>query len=101
MKNLPLEVRQVDNIEIDQPQSADASRGEIECDRRSETPGSDEEDSRLLERALAFFSNLRQENVAAVANELFASQLRRFASGSAIHTHDIFRTESVCPTTGR
>jgi hypothetical protein len=98
---LPLQVGQIDGVKVDEPKSANSSSGKVKCDRRPEPSRPYQEHARSLERALAFFSNLRQENVAAVANQLFAIQLGRVRPGSSIHTHDIFRTVSVPASIGR
>jgi hypothetical protein len=101
MEDLPLEVREIDGIEIDKPNGADAGGREIESHGRAQSSRSDQKHSRCLERALPVLPHLRQENVAAIANELFASQLRRVSAPFNIHAGGILRSESSGSSIGR
>jgi hypothetical protein len=101
MQYLALEVGEVDRIELDEPQRADASRRKIERNGRPKTTGTNEEHTRPLKCTLAAFSDLRKENVAAVANELLSREVAVVASGFAVSVHGILRSDSVAATTGR
>ena len=75
MEDLALQVGEVDGIEIYQAQSADPGGREIHRRGRSQTTGADAKHSRRLETLLPSRSNLRQQDVAAIAKQLLARQL--------------------------
>jgi hypothetical protein len=101
MEDLPLEVGEIDRIEIDKPKGADTGGREIESHGRAQPSGAHQQHSRCLERALPVFPYLRQENVPAIANKLFASQLRRASAPFNIHVGGILRSESLSSSVGR
>src|SRR5450759_2293418 len=100
MEDLALKVREIDSVEIDKPKGADTRRGEIERHRRAQSSRTNQKHARFLERALPVLSHLRQENVAAVANQLLAGQLRRVSAPFNIHV-SILRSESSGSSVGR
>ena len=51
--------------------------------------------------ALPIFSDLRKEDLAVVAHQLFASQLRRVTAPFGIHVGGILRGESTSSSIGR
>jgi hypothetical protein len=53
MQDLPLEIARVDRVEIDDPQSADARRREIEREWRSQPSGSHAQNPSLFESGLS------------------------------------------------
>ena len=101
MKNLPLQIREIDYIEINQSDGTDTRGGEIQRDRRAKPACSDQQHARALEGTLSIFSYLRQKNVTTVARQLFAGQLSSVARRFGAHVGDILRLESVSPSLGR
>jgi hypothetical protein len=77
MQDLPLEIRDIDNVEVHDADRAHAGSSEIQCCRRAEASGAYQEDPGSLELPLAFHSNFREQEVAAVALELVPGQLRQ------------------------
>ena len=67
VNDLPLQVADVDAIEVDETERADAGGGEIQRRRRSETAGADAEHARRLQPPLPLHADFRQQQVAAVA----------------------------------
>ena len=53
VEHLALEIRQIDDVEVDQAKSADARRREIERGRRSEPAHADDESARRRQTLLA------------------------------------------------
>ena len=70
-QNLPLQVREIHDVEIDQADAADACRGEIQTERRAEAAGADAEHFGLLELELTFHADFGHDQVAAVAQDFF------------------------------
>ena len=70
MQDLPLQVREIDDIAIDQTDGADAGRSQIESGRRAEPPGADEQDFRLGQLHLALAADVAQNNLPAVSLNL-------------------------------
>ena len=101
MKNLPLQIREVDYVEINQSDCTDTRGGKIQRDRRAKPACSDQQYAGAFERTLSIFSYLRQENVTAVAHQLLAGQLSGVALRFGAHVGDILRLESVSPSLGR
>ena len=85
MKNLALQVGEIDVIEIHEPDSADARCSEIQRHGRSETASADEQDARRFQASLPSLSNLRQQDVTAVAHLFFAAKIRSRVGASLIH----------------
>ncbi len=65
--DLPLQVADIHGVEVDDPDGADARRGQIQGRRRSQSARADAQDTRRLETPLPFFPHLRQEEMPAVA----------------------------------
>src|SRR5690242_8835938 len=74
MQHLPLQVRNVDDIEIDEAERADACRGEIERERGAKRAGADEQDASRFELALPVDADVRKDEVPAVAQHLLIGQ---------------------------
>ena len=70
VKDLPLEIRDVDGVAVHQPERADAGRRQVERGRRAEPAGADQEHLGAQQPALALVADLIQEEVAAVALDL-------------------------------
>ena len=68
--DLALEVRLVDDVVVDDPERADARRGEVERRGRAEPAGADQQDARVEQPLLAGLADLGNEQVAAVARPL-------------------------------
>ena len=80
MDDLPLEVRHVDGVEVDQPDGADTGRRQVEGDRGAEPAGADDEDFGRLEPPLPVEADFGHDDVAGIAGEL---GLRQFDFGDA------------------
>ena len=65
--DLALEVRDVDDVEIDQPDRANPGRGQVERQRRAQPAGADAEDLRSLEPLLPLHRHLGHDQVAGIA----------------------------------
>ncbi len=76
--DLALQIRFVDDVEVDEAERADAGGGEVEGEGGAEAAGADAEDARGLELLLAFHADLGQDEVARVACDLFVGQLGKF-----------------------
>ncbi len=68
--HLALEVGEIDDVEIDQADFADAGGGQIEPERRAQAAGADQQHLRGLELLLAFDADLGDDEVARVAEDL-------------------------------
>ncbi len=77
VQNLPLQVAEVHDVEIDDADRADAGCGEIHRDRRSQAAGADAEDLRGLELLLPQHADFRQDQMTAVALEIVLGELRK------------------------
>jgi len=67
VENLPVQVRDVDAIEVDQTDASDPRRREIQRGRTAETSGADDQDRGLCQFFLAFGSYLGELDLAGVA----------------------------------
>ena len=83
-RDLPLQVGEIDDVEIDEAEFADAGRGEIQAERRAESAGADQQHLGVLELELTFHADFRHDQVAAVAQDLFVAETRRGARQRAI-----------------
>ena len=70
-RDLPLEIGEVDDVEIHDPKPAHACRGEIKPQRRAQTAGADHQHFGLGELELTLHAHFRHDQVAAVALNLF------------------------------
>ena len=68
--HLPLQVRQRDDVVVDDADRADAGGGEVEDGGRAEAAGADHEHARALQRLLARAADLPQHDVAGIALDL-------------------------------
>ena len=76
--DLALQIRFVDDVEVDEAEGAYPGGGEVEGEGGAEASGADGEDPGGLELLLAFHADLGEEEVAGVAGDLFVGQLREF-----------------------
>jgi hypothetical protein len=74
MQDLPLQVREIDNISIDQTESADTGCGKIKSGGRAKPTGADDQDLGLTQLHLALAAHLAEYNLTAVSLNLRVSQ---------------------------
>ena len=77
--DLPLQVRLVDDVGVDDPERADARGGEVERRRRAEAARADQQDARVEQLELALLADLGDQQVARVAG----APLRATASAAS------------------
>ena len=77
VEDLALQVAQVDDVEVDDADRADAGGGEIHRRRRPEAAGADAQHLRGLQRALPVHADFRQDQVPAVAPDFVGGELRQ------------------------
>jgi hypothetical protein len=93
VKNLALQVGEVDPVRIGNRQLADTADGEVERRRASEAARADDERVRCAQPLLSLDADFLEKDVAAVAEELLVVQFA-FAAGL------VCATEGVWPLTG-
>ena len=76
VEDLPLEVRLLHDVEVDEAERPDPRRREIEGERRAEASGADAEDARPLEPLLPRLSDLGEDEVARVPPPLAVRESR-------------------------
>ncbi len=64
MDHLALEVGEIDDVVVDDPQRADAGRGEIQSGRRAEPAGAQQQDLGVEQLLLALRADLRDQQMA-------------------------------------
>ena len=84
MHDLPLQVRLVDDVRVDDADSPDARRGEVERRRRAEPAGADQQDLRVEQLQLPLLAHLRDQKVAAVARAALGVEPRAQLHGKAV-----------------
>ena len=77
MDDLALEVRRVDGVVVDDPERADAGRGQVEGGGGAEPARADQQDPRLEQLQLALLADLGDQQVAAVAAALLVAERLR------------------------
>jgi hypothetical protein len=82
MQNLSLQITVINDVEIDQSQSSDARRGQIQTQRRTQSARADQKHARGFQFALTFQPDFGQDQVAVVASQLVFVQLRQFGDSS-------------------
>jgi hypothetical protein len=75
VKDLTLQVGEVDPVRVGDGQPADAARGEVERRRATEAARADDERVRSAQPLLAFDADFGEQDVAAVAEELLVVQV--------------------------
>ena len=91
MDDLALQVRVVDDVRVDDPERADACRGEVERRGRAEPAGADQQDARVEQLLLARVADLGDQQVTRVAAPLVR------VSECGVSTSKPFRFQSVKP----
>src|SRR5688572_18547988 len=84
MDDLPLQVAEVDDIEVHDADPADAGSREIHRRRGAETAGTDAQHAARLQLALPVDADLRHDQMPAVALDLVVGQLREIARLDAL-----------------
>jgi hypothetical protein len=69
VEDLAMEVREIDVVEVDEADPADARRGEIRRDGAAEASGADNEDGGGAEPVLPFESDLGERDLPGVASQ--------------------------------
>src|SRR5207237_8732643 len=77
VRDLPLQVRLVDDVGVDDPERSDPGGGEIERRRGAETARPDQEDARVEHPQLARQTDLRNKQLARVADTPLRSEPAR------------------------
>ena len=75
MHNLPLKVRQIHRVVVDEDEVTHPARGEVHRDRRPEAADSDEEHARSPQAFLALDPDLGEHDLAIVPQELLVAEL--------------------------
>ena len=78
MKDLPLEVRELDAVKIDDSELADSRRGQVQGHRRTEASRSDAKHAGVRDFFLALHSDFGQNEMPRVAAGLFVIQFHKF-----------------------
>ena len=76
VQDLPLQVRRVHDIVVDEHQASHSRRSEVERRRAAETPGPDQDDRGVQQPGLPFDTELRQTEMSPVTIELIRTQTR-------------------------
>ena len=66
VQHLALEVAEIDDVEIDEADPADAGRGEVQPERRAEPAGADQQDAGRLQPLLPLHADFGHDQVPAV-----------------------------------
>ena len=72
--DLALQIGEVHDIEIHQAKVPDASRGQIQPERRAESAGADQQHLGVFELELTFHADFRHDQMPAVAQNFFVGQ---------------------------
>src|SRR3989344_1279788 len=83
MHDLPLEVRQFHAVAVHDDEMPHARGGEIHRHRRAQPPEPDNEHARIEQFLLAVDAHLREQDMTAVAQELFIIHGKSNGTGSA------------------
>jgi hypothetical protein len=75
--DLPLEVAEIDNVEVDDPDPPDAGGGEVHRGRRTKAARPDTQHAPGLQAALPLDADLRHDQVPAVALDFVVRKLRK------------------------
>jgi hypothetical protein len=84
MDDLSLQVAEIDNVEIDEPERAHTCRRQVQSGRRSQAAGADTQHARALEPLLPLLADFRQQQMAAVALPFAGREFAWIHPGSII-----------------
>ena len=76
MEDLPLEVRIIDRVEVDDAHSADPCGGQIHGDRRTQTARPDAQHGGVADLALTGQADFRKDQMAGVSANLLIGELK-------------------------
>ena len=76
VQNLPVQVRKIDLVRIDQSDRADSGRRQIKRGGGTESAGANAQNARRFQSALSLDADLRENEMARVTRELFGAKLR-------------------------
>ena len=77
MRDLPLQVRLVDDVRVDDAERADAGGGEVERGGRAEASCADQQDAGVEQLQLPLLADLGDQDVARVAGALLGRERAR------------------------
>ena len=80
VNDLPLQVAEIDGVEVDQPQLPDAGGRKIEAQRSPQAPGPHQQDAGGLQLLLALHADFGHDEVPAVALDLIPAEVQAFRS---------------------
>src|SRR5439155_8581068 len=80
MENLPLQIRKIDIVEIDNSNRAHTRRSEIHCGRRSEATRADAQDARRFQASLTVRRDFGHHEMARITLQFCRAQLHRIAA---------------------
>jgi hypothetical protein len=99
VENLPLEIREIDIVEIDNADCADAGSRQVKRSGRSESSRADAQDTCGFEAVLPFGCDLGHDEMTRVPLQFFNIQLHRGAAlvidDASRHWHDITLAQLV------
>jgi hypothetical protein len=86
VKDLPLQVGELDDVGIREPESADAGQRQVERSRRTEPADADDQNAARLQPSLALEPDVRKTQVPRVTAQLLRAELggTRWLHGVAI-----------------
>ena len=73
VENLPLQIRKIDIVEIDDANRANAGRRKIQCSRRSQTTRADAQNTRRFQAPLPRGRNLGHDQMARITSGLLVA----------------------------
>jgi hypothetical protein len=91
---LPLQIRKIDNVEIDNSNRADAGRGQVERSWRPEPARADAQDACRLQPPLSLGGDFGHQKMARVTLQFLSAQLHCvaafFVNDASIHIAALF-----------
>src|SRR5262249_28010634 len=94
VKNLPLQIGEIDTVEIDKPEGSNASACQVKRSRRTQTAGADAQNARCLESLLSLRRYFGHNEMTRIALQFFGAQLHRVAAlvidDASLHTVGLF-----------
>ena len=80
VKDLPLQIRKIDIVEINNPNCAHTGRGQVQCSRRPQSPRADAQNAGRFQTSLSFLCNFGHHEMARIPLQFFTAQLHCVAS---------------------
>ena len=80
VRNLPLQIGQLDGVVVDDRDPADAGRAEVQRHRRPEAAGADDQRMRRQQPALALDADLVEQDVPRITQQLVVVHVRSIAA---------------------